>query len=67
MFILGILRGISPPKKKILYSSQKTFVSGKSQLLVQRKAFSLWRPLDTLNRGSALESHWENNPQIPEQ
>ena len=35
MFILGIYRGNIP--QKVIYPLQKTFVSGKSQLLVQRK------------------------------
>ena len=41
VFILGILRGeYSPsPPKKILFPPN-TFVSGKSQLLLQRKAFN---------------------------
>jgi len=40
VFIPGISRGNIPPK--VLYPPTKTFVSGKSQLLVQRKAFSFW-------------------------
>ena len=58
------LWGNIPPSK--VYPPHKiTFVSGKSQLLVQRKAFSFWGALspDPLNWGSAHGPHWGNSPQ----
>jgi len=72
VLILGVCRGDISPKSYIpqnsLISPKKTFVSGKSQLLVQRRAFSLSRLHPRpLNRGSAPGPRWGNSPQTTKQ
>ena len=65
MFILGIYRGNIFPKSLIF--PQKTFVSGKGQLFVQRKAFCFWKilPPDPLNRALPLDSAGGTAPRPP--
>ena len=55
VFILGTYKGNIP--QKALYPPQKNFISGKRQLLMQRKAFSFWgaSPITPPEQGMPLD------------